>query len=133
MRWIFCVNNGGEPYADLEYDWDEDRYRLKMRDNFKDHLVEAPLYLEILYRKGITELTDGQCRQFIRERVVPPTRQNIGVILREIGRPSYHECYMLYAAPTCVMDDARVDFVEEAGERRIAEDGCCQEKNSHRD
>ena len=41
------------------------------------------------------EVNDKFCRLFIRDRVIPPNRQNIGQILREIGEEYYHECFML--------------------------------------
>lgn len=113
MRWIFYVNNGGEHYAELTYDWDKDKYHLNMLDNFEEHKKEAPIVMEFFFDQGQTELDDYWCRRMIRERVVPANRQNIGMFLREMQVPFYHECFMMKAMPTCVMDDARFDFIEE--------------------
>ena len=113
MLWIFYINNGGEHYAELTYDWDTDTYKCQLLANFKDHIIEAPLLMEILFQQGLTVGDDKFCRMFIRDRVVPSGRQNIGVFLRKLGVPYYHECFMLRGMPLSVMDDARVDFVKE--------------------
>ena len=47
----------------------------------------------------------------MRERVVPPDRQNIGMILRELGMGYYSEFPLLvYTGGRCAMDEF---FLEE--------------------
>lgn len=113
MKWLFYINNGGEHYAELTYDWDADKYECRLLDNFQERHEESPLALMMLYDQGERIINDHYCRVFIKDRVVPCTRQNIGEFLRDLEVPYYHECSMLRGMPTCVMDDARVDFVKE--------------------
>ncbi len=113
MRWIFYINNGGDHYAEMTYDWEADKYSLELLPNFGEHIEESPLMLQMIYEMGERSLDDRRCRMFIRDRVVPSGRHNIGMFLREMKVPYYHECFMLRAMPKCVMDDARVDFVKE--------------------
>ena len=52
---------------------------------------------------------------FVKERVVPPERQNIGMILREAGMSYYSEFPLLvYTQGRCSMDDF---FIEEITEQ----------------
>lgn len=68
-----------------------------------DHLPAIP---GILARKGIREIDDKWARRFVKERVVPPERQNIGMILREAGMSYYSEFPLLvYTQGRCSMDD----------------------------
>ena len=68
-----------------------------------DHLRAIP---GILARKGIREIDDKWSRLFVKERVVPPERQNIGMILREAGMSYYSEFPLLvYTQGRCSMDD----------------------------
>ena len=112
MVWTFSIRNKDESrvYAHLTYDWDLDKYHM----TFDKDLPEShPVMFRILAGKGIYEMDDKLCRLFIRDRVVPANRQNIGSILRDMGEKYYHECFMLKHIPTSVMDDAYIELISE--------------------
>ena len=51
----------------------------------------------------------------MKERVVPPDRQNIGMVLRELGMGYYSEFPLLvYTSGRCAMDEF---FIEEIMEQ----------------
>ena len=59
------------------------------------------------------ETDDRWARRFVRERVVPPDRQNIGMIMREVGMTYYSEFPLLvYTSERCAMDEF---YIEEIG------------------
>lgn len=114
MQWIFSIHDpGGPEYARMIYDWDKDEYHTYFGNNLKDYYKGAPLMIEMLSKQGKTEMDDKMTRLFISTRVVPSGRHNMGQILRENNLKYYHECFMLKIAPTCVMDNAWVEFIEE--------------------
>ena len=64
---------------------------------------------ETIYSAGyITrqEIDDKWARRFVKERVVPPDRQNIGMIMRQLHMKKYSEFPILeYTSGRCCMDD----------------------------
>lgn len=102
----------GEEYAVLSYDEEKDVYHVSIPASVNpDNL---PAILGILARKGVREIEDRWARQFVKERVVPPDRQNIGMILRDAGLGYYSEFALLvYTSGRCAMDEF---FIEEIGE-----------------
>ena len=87
MRSFLIKENGCDSsekeYAVLSYDEEKDVYHVSIPASVNpDNL---PAILGILARKGIREIEDRWARQFVKERVVPPDRQNIGMILRDAG------------------------------------------------
>lgn len=91
-------------WAILIYDEKADRYGVEIPENIDpDHL---PAILGILARKGIYSVQDKWARRFVKERVVPPNRQNIGMIMRDVGMTYYSEFPLLvYTQGRCCMDE----------------------------
>ena len=119
MLWRFSIHNEDcdKILAVLEYDWDLDKYVMHIQP---DVVVEEdcpPGLICIFLEDNKYEVNDKFCRLFIRDRVIPPYRQNIGQILREIGEEYYHECFMLKYFPKSTLDWAMVELIE------IEEDG----------
>ena len=91
-------------HAILTYDEESDQYAV--------HIPEAvdcndlPAILSLLAKQGIRELDDKWARRFVKERVVPPDRQNIGMIMRQLHMKKYSEFPILeYTSGRCCMDD----------------------------
>ena len=103
------LSTGQREYAVLSYDEDKDLYHISIPLSADPD--DLPAIPGILARKGIREIDDKWARRFVRERVVPPDRQNIGMILRELGMTHYSEFPLLvYTGGRCCMDDF---FIEE--------------------
>lgn len=118
MRRFFIKEDNGlaaeqKEYAVLSYDEEKDLYHISIPLSVDpDNLPAIP---GILARKGIREIDDKWARRFVKERVVPPDRQNIGMILRELGMGYYSEFPLLvYTSGRCAMDDF---FIEEIMEQ----------------
>lgn len=118
MRRFFIKEDSGpstgqEEYAVLSYDEDNDLYHISIPLSVDPD--DLPAIPGILARKGIREIDDKWARRFVRERVVPPDRQNIGMILRELGMGYYSEFPLLvHTSGRCSMDEF---FIEEITEQ----------------
>ena len=114
MRRFLIKEDGHTPsenneYAVLSYDEDTDQYHISIPESVNPD--DLPAIPGILARKGIREIDDKWARRFVKERVVPPERQNIGMILREVGIGYYSEFPLLvYTGGRCSMDEF---FIEE--------------------
>ncbi len=97
-------NREEEGYAVLSYDEERDIYGVEIpRTVNPDHL---PAILGILARQGTYTVGDKWARRFVKERVVPPDRQNIGMILKDVGIGYYSEFPLLeYTSGRCCMDE----------------------------
>lgn len=112
MQWIFSIHKDNEPsVATMTYNWDKDEWHISI-DKTRDP-KDMPAILMIASQQGRYELEDKVCRWFIRDRVVPANRQNIGQILRKIGAPYYNEAFIFQYAPRSCMDDFLIDFQQE--------------------
>ncbi|MDE7477936.1 MAG: hypothetical protein K2M91_08295 [Lachnospiraceae bacterium] len=95
-------------YAVLSYDEEMDEYHVSIPESVNPD--DLPAILGILARKGIREIDDKWARIFVKERVVPPERQNIGMILREVGMRYYSEFPLLvYTSGRCSMDEFYIE------------------------
>ncbi|MDE5778450.1 MAG: hypothetical protein K2I10_08125 [Lachnospiraceae bacterium] len=99
-------------YAVLSYDEDYDKYTITIPDSINPD--DLPAIPGILAREGIREIEDKWARRFVKERVVPSDRQNIGMILREVGMDYYSEFPLLiYTSGRCCMDDFYLEEIIE--------------------
>lgn len=70
------------------------------------------LYLHFLRSKGDYDLDEKRSLMFVKARVVPPDRQNIGQILREIGAKYYSEFAILdYTSGKCCRDNFYIEEI----------------------
>ncbi|MDE6220400.1 MAG: hypothetical protein K2G51_08255 [Lachnospiraceae bacterium] len=93
------------------YDEDQDAYHVSIPASVNPD--DLPAILGILARKGIREIEDKWARRFVKERIVPPDCQNIGMILREAGMGCYSEFLLLvYTGGRCAMDEFYVVGIE---------------------
>ncbi|MCM1136115.1 MAG: hypothetical protein NC400_11135 [Clostridium sp.] len=107
-----------EECAVLSYEEDTDQYAIEISEAVNpDRLPAIPA---ILARKGIRSIGDKWARQFVKERVVPAERQNIGQIMRQVGMAYYSEFpLLLYCSGRCCMDDFWLEEI--TGEQNSAE------------
>lgn len=91
-------------WAILTYDEESDCYGVEIPEDIDPDRL--PAILGILARKGIYSVEDKWARRFVKERVVPPDRQNIGMIMRDVGMAYYSEFPLLvYTSGRCCMDE----------------------------
>lgn len=78
---------------------------------------ELPAIPMLLARKGIYEVDDHWARVFVKECIVPPERQNIGQIMRDMGITVYDEFAMLeWQDGKCCQDNFEMVELEDGVE-----------------
>lgn len=92
----FAVKN--KIYADktvayLLYDEDKRAYRIEVPEDVRS--VEAPPIIADFIERGQKEIGEEWSLRWVKQRVIPPERQNIGQILRENGMAYYDEFPLL--------------------------------------
>lgn len=104
LRTYEIVNLKGVSCGILTYDTEKDSYEV---DTSRDYPIEdMPAFLATAAYQGMYHLDNHYALMFVRERVIPPDRQNIGEILRIIGAPYYTEFVILdYLKGRCVRDE----------------------------
>lgn len=90
--------------AFLEYDDSDDIWSCTISENAERKYLPAILFLFV--EKGIFKLDNEWTRKFIKERVVPAERHNIGTILHDIGLQYYDEFKILmFVNGRCCQDN----------------------------
>ena len=107
LRTFEIINDSLEPSAEhavLTYDDETDQYAVHIPETVGNN--DLPAILSLLAKQGIRELNDTWARRFVKERVVPPDRQNIGMIMRQLNMKRYSEFPILeYTSGRCCMDE----------------------------
>ena len=92
----FAVKNGfydDKVVAYLLYDEKDRVYQIEVPEDVRS--VEAPPIIADLVDKGERRIGKEWSLRWVRQRVIPPERQNIGQILRENGMDRYDEFLLL--------------------------------------
>lgn len=90
--------------AVFSYDEEKDEFHISIKQGTRPS--ELPAIPKVLMQKGVYEIDDKYARIFVKERVIPPERQNIGEIMRKVGITKYNEFALLeYCSGKSCMDD----------------------------
>ncbi len=92
----FAVRNAfyeDKVVAYLLYDEKDRSYQIQVPEDVQS--VEAPLIIADLIEKGQRQIGKEWSLRWVKQRVIPPERQNIGHILRENGMDRYDEFLLL--------------------------------------
>lgn len=106
----FKVIDNDKPLAELTYEVDTKTFHLSI---YKDTpLRELPLMLDVYASEGEYELSAEKSLRWVRARIIPPNRANIGEILRGFGMEEYDEFEMLYKLKgICCQDDMTIEEI----------------------
>lgn len=107
----FYVKNEGSPevLAVLEYAHDTHIFALHIS---RDLPKNAPLFLTAYANTGFYDLTPEQAIVWVRNRIVPPNRANIGEILASYGLNKYDEFEIIRKTKGyCPQDDLYLEEV----------------------
>lgn len=71
-----------------------------------------PGILIVMQQKGLTTLNAKMSERFVTDRVFPPDRQVLGIILKDLGLKFYHPVDVLRAMQDrCTQDDYECIYV----------------------
>lgn len=90
--------------AVLEYNSEKEEYKIQI---YKEcDYTALPAILQCWAAKGVYEIQGKEALRFVRERVIPPDRQNLGEIMRKVGMQYYDEFPLLqYTSGRCCQDE----------------------------
>lgn len=91
----YAIKRDGESkiLSVLNYDESIKEFTIDIPDNISEK--EAPMMMSSFLRKGIRHMNAEWSLRWVRNRIVPSSRQNIGQILRENKMESYDEYQLL--------------------------------------
>ncbi len=84
---------GNKILSILIYDEDKKEFTIDIPEDVTEQ--EAPFMMSLFVRRGIRHIGPEWSIRWIRERIVPSSRQNIGQILRENDMQVYDEYALL--------------------------------------
>lgn len=77
----------------MNYDEQSKTYTIDIPENVS--YKEAPFMMSLFLKKGIRSVDSEWSMRWVRSRIIPSSRQNIGEILRVNGMRSYDEHKLL--------------------------------------
>ena len=114
LRTFRIKNDDFEPsveHAILTYDDETDQYAVHIPKEVPGN--QLPAILSLLAKQGMREIDDKWARRFVKERVIPADRQNIGMIMRQLNMKKYSEFPILeYTSGRCCMDDFYLEEIK---------------------
>ena len=91
----------------LFYYENSDVFIIELSDKIQD--IDVPLFFYPFFRRGIYTLNPEWSLRWVRQRIVPSDRQNLGSILKKNGLKEYNEFKLLILADgRCAQDDCAV-------------------------
>ena len=92
-RYAIKRNNKDKVVSILNYDEKKGSYTIDIPENVSS--VEMPFMMSLFLKKGIHRMDSDWSMKWVRSRIIPSSRQNIGEILRVNGMRSYDEHKLL--------------------------------------
>lgn len=95
LRKFLMVNEERECKHPATFMYDDETKKFSVEIPKDAELDDLPAVFKAMLMKGIYSVDDRVVRMFIKDRIIPPGRQNIGAILRTIGIIRYDEFEVL--------------------------------------
>ncbi len=110
-----------KPCARLTYDESADAVKINIADDANEN--DVPMLLDAFVARGEREVDGGWAKRWVAERTVPPSRQNLGEVLKAHDL-EFYDAFKLFEAAEgrCAQDDFYI---------RSAQDGLLDESQSH--
>ena len=114
----YAIRDDAAPRDDLAflfYDAASGRFFIELKEVREAWLLPPPL--DSFFRRGLTSVSSEWAARFVAARIVPPDRQNLGMILKENGLRTYDPMKLLLLADgRCAQDDC---FIVPVGEEAL--------------
>ena len=85
----YNVRDDNKVWATLTYNEDTKEFHLSIPKDID--LIKSPILLSAYAEEGLFELDAEQSLKWVKQRIIPPERMNIGEILRQCGLTEYDE------------------------------------------
>lgn len=108
----YNVRDDEKVWAKLTYDTDTKEFHLSIPKDIDR--VKSAILLSLYADAGIFELNAEQSLNWVRQRIIPPERMNIGAFLRELNITEYDEyAFLMMYMGRCTRDDLYLEEVKE--------------------
>ena len=101
--WIFDGWHADKKLGILTYDMDADTFSIELDDDIVPN--EVPYILRHFALKGYKVVPNDWSLAWVQDRLIPPNRQLIDVILKDLGLSEYSEYGLLCAMHGKCTDD----------------------------
>ena len=111
---IFAIKNENsiKVFSYLVYYEIADKFYIEIDDKADEWSV--PFYLSAFVKRGVFTVNAKQSSEWVRQRIIPPDRQNIGQILKDNGLKNYREYELLMLGEgRCAQDDYSLEQIAE--------------------
>ena len=106
----FYVKDNKQVYGILSYAPDTKEFSLAI--NHDIDIRFAPILISMFAEKGMYDLDAGWSLRWVKERIIPPSRQNIREILSANQMTEYDELQMLlFTKGKCPQDDMWIEEI----------------------
>ena len=106
----FYVKDETQVYGILSYAVDTKEFHLTIHRDIDTY--SAPILISMFADKGMYELDAGWSLRWVKERIIPPGRQNIREILSANQMTEYDEFQMLlFTNGKCPQDDMWIEEI----------------------
>ena len=111
----FYVKWNDKVWAILDYNSEKKEFALHIQK--APNMMQAPITIWAYSNAGIWDLGPERSLEWVRMRLIPPNRANIGEILAGFGMKEYDEFEMLYKLQgRCSQDDRYIEEFEDSSE-----------------
>ena len=94
MRLYKIMDSKGNFWGYLEYSDKNNKFNIRFREIDIEH-EKPPAFIRLFYVKKGRKLDSRYSMMWVEDRIIPKDRQNIGDILKAIGKKVYREIDML--------------------------------------
>ena len=99
--------------------YDEEKKEFSIKIGKDANIQDLPLMLTFLAEKGEYEIGSEWAMKFVKSRIVPPERQNLGAILLAHGLKFYDEFeFLMFDMGRCSHDDYYLEEIEAFDEKK---------------
>lgn len=111
-RFLIKLPESNLKCAVFSYDTETKQFAIDIPDDIDPN--NLPAIPRLLFDKGMRHIDDYWARRFVKERIAPPERQNIGSIMRIVGIKEYDEFEILiYCDGRSSQDDFILEEIKE--------------------
>lgn len=106
----FLVKDKKSEYGYLFYDAESKEFELQINKDVD--LKSSPILISMFAEENMFNLDPEWSMRWVKQRIIPPNRQNINTILSSNGMTKYDELQMLlYTGGKCCQDDMYIEEI----------------------
>lgn len=111
-EYVIKGRKGKKEWGRLYYSDKTGKFKIRFRDNIDIAKENPPAFVRVFLESKGQELDAYYSHMWVKERIIPPDRQNIASILKAAGLTAYREIDMLeLCMGRCTFDDMYLERI----------------------